>query len=199
MSTGSTGGATGSWAKVTAKTALEVCKKVPLAEPAKKLLKETQTPRQYLDLLVQNQLFLDAVKFLAFALPKREAVWWACVCARVPGTKPLLPAHQQVLQATEKWVSDSSDESRRAAYTAAEGAKFDNPASTAALAAFFSAGSIVPANLPAVAPADDVAPQAVCGSISLAAVSDEPTKIAERYKKFVSLGCDVANGTNKWK
>ena len=70
------------WAKVTAKTAAEVCKHFPLGEEAKKLLRDGQTPAQFLDVLIEKQQFPDAVRFLAHALPKREAVWWACLCSR---------------------------------------------------------------------------------------------------------------------
>ena len=33
----------------------------------------------------------------------------------------------------------------------------------------------------------------------LAGVYSEAEKSAEKYKKFLALGIDVANGTNKWK
>src|SRR5207253_4538771 len=85
-SVGSRGGgpdvSNGGLAKVTAKTAAEVCKHFPLGDDAKKLLRDTLTPKQFLDLLLEKQQFPDAARFLAHALPKREAVWWACLGAR---------------------------------------------------------------------------------------------------------------------
>ena len=37
--------------------------------------------------------YTDAVRFLAHALPKREAVWWACLCVRkAAGANPPPPA-----------------------------------------------------------------------------------------------------------
>ena len=79
----------GELAKVTAKTAAEVCKHFPLGEEAKKLLRDGLTPVQFLNMLIEKQQFPDAVRFLAHALPKREAVWWACLCSRViAGSNP---------------------------------------------------------------------------------------------------------------
>ena len=81
-------------AKVTAKTATEVCKHFPLGEEAKKLLRDGQTPAQFLDVLIEKQQFPDAVRFLAHALPKREAVWWAWFCARrTAGEEPAPYGH----------------------------------------------------------------------------------------------------------
>ena len=112
------------------------------------------TPRQYLDLLVERQLHADAVQFLAHALPKREAVWWACLCARpVLGPEPP-PAAAAALEAARAWVIDPRDEKRRATFPAAEAAEIGTPAGCAAAAAYFSGGSLAPANLPAVAPAE---------------------------------------------
>ena len=48
-----------------------------LDDAAKALLDDKQTPRQFLQLLGKQQLYSDAVRFLAHALPKREAIWWA--------------------------------------------------------------------------------------------------------------------------
>ena len=70
----------GPFAKVDAKTAEEVCHRYPASDEAKGLLRPDLTPRQYLDLLVENGHPADACQFLAHALPKREAVWWACLC-----------------------------------------------------------------------------------------------------------------------
>ena len=40
--------------------------------------------------IVQAGMMADAARFMAHALPKREAVWWACMCARatVPEAPP---------------------------------------------------------------------------------------------------------------
>ncbi len=190
---------TGGLTKVTAKTAAEVCKLFPLGDEAKKLLRDGMAPRPFLDALIEKQQFPDAVRLLAHALPKREAVWWACLCARQAHGASPPPPIGPALTAAEKWVSDPSDDNRRAAHAAAQAGATGSPAGCAALAAFFSGGSLAPANLPAVPPGETLTAQAAAGAVLLAGVLAEPQKSVDKYRKFLALGVDVGNGVNKWK
>src|SRR5262245_49413838 len=97
MSTGGTKGAP-------AKTAAEVCRRFPLSEAAAKLLRQDMAPRPFLDLLIQNQHFADAVRFQAHAMPKREAVWWACLCVRPEKGAAVPPPAAAAQKAAEAWV-----------------------------------------------------------------------------------------------
>src|SRR5579863_4660383 len=101
--------------KVTAKTAAEVCARFELGEKAKALPQAGLSPAPFLEKLISERHFPDAIRFLAFALPKREAIWWATRCARsVAGTA--LPAEQQAaLQIAERWCVAPTEELRRAA------------------------------------------------------------------------------------
>src|SRR5438876_187008 len=127
--------------KVTAKTAAESCKHFALSDEGKKVLRDNMTPAQALDALVAAKQYVDAVRLLAFGLPKREAVWWACQCARQAVAAPP-PKVAAALASAEKWVKDPTDENRRANQTAAEAAELATPAGCAAMAAFMSGGSI---------------------------------------------------------
>ena len=186
-------------AKVTAKTAAEVCKHFPLGEDAKKLLRDGAAPAQFLDMLMEKQQFPDAVRFLAHALPKREAVWWACLCARAVGGANLPPKIAAALQTAEKWVVDPSEENRRATMPAAEAAEFKTPAGCAAVAAFWSGGSLAPPNAPVVPPGEYLTAHGVAGAVMLAAVLSEPEKAPDKYRKFLAQGIEVAKGAQKWK
>jgi len=191
--------ATDGLAKVTAKTAAEVCKHFPLGEEAKKLMKDSQPPAPFLDTLIQKEQFPDAVRFLAHALPKREAVWWACLCSRsVAGASPP-PKVAAALQAAEKWVVDPSEDNRRAAMPAAEAAELKTSAGCSAMAAFWSGGSLGPPNAPVVPPGEHLTAHGAASAVMLAAVQSEPEKAPEKYRKFLAQGIDVAKGTSKWK
>jgi hypothetical protein len=190
---------TGGLAKVAAKTAAEACKDCPLGDEAKKLLRDGMAPRPFLDALLEKQLYPDAARFLAHALPKREAVWWACLCARqAHGASPPPPVGP-ALAAAEKWASDPSEDNRRAAQAAAQAAGLGAPAGCAAMAAFFSGGSLAPPNAPVVPPGEHLTAHAAAGAVMLAAVLVEPQKAPEKYRKFFAVGIDVGNGVNKWK
>lgn len=186
-------------AKVTAKTAAEVCKHFQLGEESKGLLRDGLTPAQFLDTLIEKQQFTDAVRFLAHALPKREGVWWACLCSRsIAGSSPP-PKIAAALQTAEKWVTDPSEENRRAAMPAAEAAELKTPAGCAAVAAFWSGGSLGPPNVPAIPPGEYLTAHGVASAVMLAAVQSEPEKAPEKYPKFLAQGIEVAKGTQRWK
>jgi hypothetical protein len=180
-------------------TAAEVAKAAPLEPPAKEVLRPEQSPKDYLDALAKAGHLADAVRFMAHALPRRETVWWAIQCVK---SVPDLPNSEQTtaaLVAAEKWAADPTDENRRAAHAAAQVAGFDKPASCCALAAFFAEGSLAPAHLPEVPPPPHAAPVAAATAVVLAAVTTQPDKADEKYRKFLALGFDVAAGTNRWK
>src|SRR2546423_1326844 len=65
-----------------ARPAAEVAAAVSLSDNARALLPPALTARQFLDALAAAPLPDDAIRFLAAALPKREAVWWGVLCAR---------------------------------------------------------------------------------------------------------------------
>jgi uncharacterized protein DUF6931 len=189
---------TAALSKVPAKTAAEVCKKLNLEDEAKALLKPESTPVQYLDLLVENALLHDAVRFLATALPKQEAVWWACRCVRtLVGPKLATPA-LTALQSAEKWAADPVQATCQAAQAAAESAGNGTPAGCAALAAFWSGGSLAPANLPAVPPPEGLTAQGVGAAILLAVAQADPVKAPANLRQCLTIGTAVGNGADRW-
>src|ERR1035441_8493863 len=92
-----------------------LCAIAELGEEAMALVRPELPPREYVKLLLDQGLFPDAVRFVAHALPKREAVWWAWVCARRSAGDTPPPAIKAALDATEKWIAQPTEEFRRAA------------------------------------------------------------------------------------
>lgn len=170
-----------------------------LEEEARKLLTPATGPRGLLQAMVEREFYADAVRFLAHALPRREAVWWAWVCARrTAGDTP--PSEiRAALDATERWIREPSDEHRRAAMQRAEAAGFGTPAGCAALAAFLSGDNLAPPNVEQrVPPGEFMAAKAITGAIVLAAVAQEPEKAAEKFQAFIQQGLDVVNRIKLW-
>ena len=133
------------------RTAAEACSQIQLGAPPRSAARRHGAAR-FLDALIAAGHLPDALRFLAAALPKREAVWWACVCAR-QGYGAVVPSPAgAALQAAERWVADPSDANRRAAHPAAEAAGVGTPAGAAAIGVFLSGGSLAPVNLPACRP-----------------------------------------------
>jgi hypothetical protein len=187
-----------SLAKITTEKAVEICQRFEIGEEARTLLNGQMAPREFLDALLQAGLFADATRFLAYAVPKREAVWWACQCARAVAPSPPPPV-AEALRAAEKWAADPAEENRRLAKAAADAAQLSTPAGCAALAAFLSGGSLAPPEVEtAVPPAEDLTAKVVAGAILLAAVTPPPEKAPERFREFLGLGQEVAAGVNRW-
>ena len=177
---------------------VDICAVSDLGDDARALLLEQHTPKQFFHLLLDKGHFHDAVRFLAHSLPKREAVWWAWVCARRAAGPEPAPKIKASLDATEKWIAQPNDEHRRAAMKAAEAAEFKTPAGCAGLAAFFSGGSLAPPEAPPVPPGEHLAGKAVSGAVIFAAVSAEPEKAPEKFRVFLNQGLDVVNRIKLW-
>lgn len=186
------------FALVKAKTAVEVCSRYEPDEIVLDLVTAEQTPFQLLDLLMEKQLYADACRFLAQCLPKREAVWWAWQCARQapPGKKPAQEA--AALQLVERWIHQPNEANRRPAQAAAEAAKLGSPAGAVALAVYFSGGSLTPPDQVPVPPPEHVTGVSAATAVILSAVLGDPAQTEERYRRFLALGIEVANGTNRW-
>ena len=185
--------------KAPARTAADVCRHVQLGAEAQKLLSDGLLPRPFLDQLIERGHHADATRFMAHALPRREAVWWACQCVR-QADGPTPPARATaVLEAAEAWVADPTDEARRSAYRAAEAGEFDNAPGLIGLAVFFSGGSLTPPGQTVVPPAEHLLGDMVANAVTVAVMKIGPEKAPQTYRRFFALGLDVANGKNHWK
>ena len=176
--------------------ASEVAKPLSLSDKAVQLLTPSITPRQFFDVLLNAPLPDDAIRFLAAALPKREAVGWGVLCIKSVLPKPSEPAAAKALALAEIWVKDPSEANRQAAGAAAEAAGYGTAMGCLAAGAFWSGGSLTPPDLPPVPPRDDLTGTAITGALFLAAVATpdgpEPTKA-----KFLALGAEIAAGRTK--
>ena len=95
-------------------------------------------------------------------------------------------------------MKQPSEENRRAAETASEKAGLAKPAGCAAVAAFWSGGSLAPPNVPVVPPGPTLTAQAAANAVLLSAAATDPAKAPDKYFKFLAEGIQVANGSSKW-
>src|ERR1035437_6789250 len=169
-----------------------------LGEEAMALLRPDLHPLDFVALLMEKALFPDAVRFIAHALPKREAGWWGWVCARRAAGENPPPKIKAALDATEKWIAQPSEDNRRLAMAAAEKAELGTAAGCAGLSAFFSGGRLAPPDAPPVPPGEFLAAKAVSGAVIFAAVAKEPERAPERFKSFVAQGVEVTTRVKLW-
>ena len=176
-------------------TAGEACQRFDLeSDEAKQLLGNGKMPAgEFCELLAGKKQHSDAIRLLAHVLPKAAAVRWACQCIRHVGLGDTPTAAATALLAAEAWAAKPTDEHRRAAFPAAQAAGFAHPAASAAMAAFWSGGSLAPPELPVVPPGEFLTARAAAAAILLAAVMQQPEKAAEKQRLFLDLGKSVRN------
>ncbi len=163
------------------------------------LLAPKLTPLQAVGRLLEAGRADAAVRLWAWVLGRREAVWWASQCVRRVLTDKDPPAEHAAVAAAEKWAALPSEENRRRAEAAAVAVNFGTPGGCAALAAFWSGGSLAPPKLEVVPPPEHLLPGAVGNSVILAGLKGDPQKAGEKYRLFLDLGREVAEGKNRWK
>jgi len=184
--------------KIKQPTAMEICKSVEMGVEARQLLQNAALPSEYLQQLLDHELYPDAIRFLAAALPKREAIWWACQCARSNCGEQPSESDKKAIELAEAWVYKPTDENRLPTMTAATETEFKTAAGWAAIAVFWSGGNISTVQNSTVEPAENLFVKAIVGSVTLAAVQDDAEKIKTNYQLCMKKGIDIAcGGTGK--
>jgi hypothetical protein len=105
-----------------------------------------------------------AVEFLAQAMPRLEAVVWAADV--VQDMSAALPSEEaDTLRTVFDWVAAPTETSRRAAMDAAQRCEISAPAWLAAMAAFYSGGSVAPPDCDPLHPPPDATGRFAAGAI----------------------------------
>jgi hypothetical protein len=170
---------------------LPYCKMPP---EAKALLDGVEEAETGIDILAKNNYLLEACRVYAQALPKRESVWWACMCVfnTTPADAPEELSAPRVL--AEQWVRSQKDDVRRAAMDAAKAVKMKGPDAWAGAAAFYSGDSISPPQYAPNKPAPHLPGIAVGGAVLLASLRNDPKRQKTRLARFLESAQDIAGG-----
>ena len=123
--------------------------------------------RAFLDRLAAERPRADAVSFIAYLLPRREAVWWAVTCVRLE-PKAFEIAEQPLLAAAATWVADPNDGDRGKLLAAGTAADPIRPATWIALAVGWSGGLLHDGGLSKVMCQPHMSPAAVRAAVLLA-------------------------------
>ncbi|WP_058554048.1 hypothetical protein [Thiohalocapsa sp. ML1] len=176
-----------------------ICTRLGLDVVHSPVLQPGMSAQDFLGALVAERQYLDAVTFMAAALPTREAVWWSYSCAREPrGGAASSATDAAALAAALAWVCEPTEHNRRAAKDAADATELATAAGLVGLAVFFSGGSIAPPDTPAVEPAEHLAAQTVRGAVMAAAVMHKPQHAEDHYRDFLKLALDIAQRRLRW-
>jgi len=160
-----------------------------LSQTDETLLKDEADPASMLTRLTERRLLWEAVRLLSYALPEREAVWWACMC--VVHTAPPIMAQIEMaaLSAAKNWVRHPCDETRRNAALSSAAAGYDSGAAWAARAAFASRHLL---------PLHWRGGKRVVTAVLRAGLWDDGGDAAARAARFIKSGRDIAQGGSGW-
>jgi hypothetical protein len=179
--------------KISAAHATDVCADFKLNREARTFLREDMSPEEFLEALVENKMYCEAIDFIAHALPAREAIWWGCLCMQHVLGDDLLELDREAAAAAVRWVMQPGEEHRTGAKAPAEVAGSSSLAGTLAKAVFLSDGDITLPNIPKPLVRLPAA-KAVARAIKLACFKSDPTKTAKIQKSYIDLAIDVAEG-----
>ena len=167
-----------------------ICAELELSEFARACLAQSPVASSFLSMLLRADCHRDAVTFLAHALPRRQAVRWACDCVEAGAELGLPEAACAAVAAARNWVVEPTAARCQAAATAAEGPGLDRDGGGrfAAFAAAWSGQSLAPEGQPVVAPAPALGAAAVCAAVMLAAAAGSPGGMDVRLRDFIGRG-----------
>jgi len=165
-----------------------------LEAEAAQLIARCTEAAEALDRLEASVFLVEATRLFAHALPKREAVWWACMCVAHTAPGDLPAADREAREAAKDWVRQQTDKARRLAWDRAQASGCTSPEAWAAIAAFWSGDSMAPEGQPAVPPAPHFTGTAAAGAVALAAVRGDPARRNDRLHRFLESGRNVAAG-----
>lgn len=154
---------------------------------------------QLIEALTQQQLFVDAIRYLALALPKRESIWWTVAFNKKVSSQGHSDIkEEEAWKLVEEWVYDPTEENRVGAFALAEELEFETPGSYAAMAVYWSGGSMTPVESgQIVPPGPGLSGTAVGASILMTCALAEPPRTTPVLHQYaLKIGLNVAQGGN---
>jgi hypothetical protein len=169
-----------------------------LSADARARLDAALNVRRYVDRLLSDGLEADAIDVLVHVLPKRYAIAWGLECLQQAGLgDPAAdPVDRSAMAAAQRWLSDPTDENRRAAADIADRLRYETPGAWLAAAAGWSGGSLLPPAQPEVKPETSLTGDAVSASLKLAAAAT-PAEYPSRLQAFVRRALDTFSTPSK--
>lgn len=184
------------WKKVNSESAREIVEPGLLEPESAALLDDQIRPEALIGALVEAGNLADAVKVMTRALPAREAVWWACVCARQLSGIEENKVEAEALKVAETWVYEPSDEHRELAFNFIKENDSNGAGSMCAMAAAFSAGDAPLGKGQNLALDPAVFPQIVGGVVMVSASGKQGEEIKDWLRTCLLRGEDIAQGGN---
>jgi hypothetical protein len=159
--------------------------RLALPSPHQPLLAEAARPSAFVAALQGRDLAMEAITFLSYALPEREAVWWACMCVLHTAAATMATEQHRALALAQDWVRKPTEEKRCQGRAAAREAGDSTAAAFTARAAFASR---------LADPSSLRAGRRVEGAVRRAADSDGSGRTQARLHRFIASALEIGKG-----
>ena len=135
----------------------------------------------------------DAVSALAIMLPKRQAVWWACLAVRLVPDLSARPDELAAVEGAESWVQTQAQDDCDRAFALSQALPVDAAGGWAAMAAYWSGGSIAPRGQAAVPPAPHL-PGIAARTALIFTFHDKAVARRIGYADLLAIGMELMHG-----
>ncbi len=147
---------------------LEIAEYIGLSDGALELAGTSIEPKRFGNVLVQNAMLQDALRWFAHTIPKPQAVQWACSCVEEFMQSERNSVQLAAYRAAVRWGRHPNDENREDAKQLAEIAKHEGVGGALAASAGWSGGSLGPGNVPEIPPDDRLTARCICIALEMA-------------------------------
>ncbi len=171
-------------------TANDLYQLIDFSTAALSTIDRQQPVAENISKLCATYCFHDAVLLLAHSLPKREAVWWACQCARSTQPKEAPQRERAAIDLAENWALKPNNDKRLKALAEGEAIGSYATAGMVTLATGWSAGNISSDQSIEVPPPPHLSAVAVAAAVTLAAAA-EPEQMDAHYQRFIQDGLKI--------
>jgi len=182
------------WKKLTSENVSEIIDVDEHDDESLEMLKPGMRPEEYIGELSSAGIWSEAAMVMSRTLPKREAVWWACVCASKTEAVSKDEDEALALQVAENWAFKPSEENRRDAFLQAQKSESPSIGTMACLAVAFTESELSLSEGQSIDLDSSVFSQIVSGIVLIAAGEKEPEQFDAAVEQFLKQGKDIACG-----
>ena len=135
----------------------------------------------------------DAVSALAIMLPRRQSVWWACLAVRLIPDLAGRADELAAVEVAESWVQSQAQEDCERAFELSQALPVEAAGGWAAMAAYWSGGSIAPRGQAAVPPAPHL-PGIAARTALIFTHHDRAVSGRISYADLLAIGMELMHG-----
>ena len=143
----------------------------------------------FLNELIQNSHYADAIQFLAHGLPKQQAITWAYICFKQQDD-----GINMKLDLIQSWLRNQAEEIR--SHCGEHTNDFKDPLTWLGLSVFWSGGNISTQKDVIIEPVDTLCAHGVATALILSAVSYGLEDITKMYTTYIERGIKYATNNS---